>query len=58
MKIYFVTSSKDKFREVERVLGPVLVMKNFEVPEMQAMMVKDVVQDKAKRALRDIEGGP
>ena len=50
MRIYFVTSNKHKFDEVERVLGSVLVMKRLDVPEIQAIEVKDVVEDKAKRA--------
>ncbi len=50
MRIYFVTSNTFKFREVERVLGPGLVMKKLDVPEIQAMEVKDVVEDKARRA--------
>jgi non-canonical purine NTP pyrophosphatase (RdgB/HAM1 family) len=50
MRIYFVTSNKYKFNEVERVLGTGLIMKKLDVPEIQAIEVKDVVEDKAKRA--------
>ena len=50
MKIYFVTSNKFKFREVERMLDAELVMKPIDMPEVQAIEVRKVVADKAKRA--------
>ena len=50
MKIYFVTSNRTKFVEVERVLGLRLVMKRLNIPEIQATEVSEVVEEKAKTA--------
>jgi XTP/dITP diphosphohydrolase len=50
VRIYFVTSNRGKFREVAHVLGPGLVMRAIEVHEIQAIEVKDVVEEKAKEA--------
>lgn len=50
MKIYFVTSNKDKFMEVERVLNSKLVMKRLAIPEIQAIEASEIVTEKARRA--------
>ena len=55
MKVYFVTSNRNKFREVECMLGSELVMKPLDIPEVQAVEVKEVVTEKAKRAYEKIE---
>ncbi len=50
MRVYFVTSNKNKFREVERMLDSELVMEPLEIPEVQALEVKEVVTEKARKA--------
>jgi XTP/dITP diphosphohydrolase len=54
MKIYFVTSNKNKLREVQKILNRRLEGINLEIPEVQAVDGTDVVQDKAKSAYHKI----
>jgi XTP/dITP diphosphohydrolase len=50
MRVYFVTSNRSKHSEIERVLGARLPMASMELHEMQAIKVREVVEDKAERA--------
>jgi non-canonical purine NTP pyrophosphatase (RdgB/HAM1 family) len=55
MEFYFVTSNKNKLREAQKILNRRLKAINLEIPEMQAVDVVDVVQDKAKRAYEKVK---
>lgn len=49
-ELYFVTSNPNKLKEAENILQRKLNMVTLEVPEIQAMHVKSVVEEKARRA--------
>lgn len=50
MDTYFVTSNRNKFREVERILGMRLKRYDADIKELQSMDVKEVAVDKARKA--------
>ena len=50
METYFVTSSEDKVREAESILGVKLKRANLDLKEIQSLSVEEVATDKAKRA--------
>jgi XTP/dITP diphosphohydrolase len=49
-EIYFITGNANKLREAKKILGVELKSKNIDLPEIQALMVKEIIKDKAKRA--------
>jgi XTP/dITP diphosphohydrolase len=50
MQIYFVTSNRNKFREAEKILNFEIKQAKLEIPEIQSMKVKEVVEDKVRKA--------
>lgn len=54
MEIVFVTSNQNKVREAEQILGMKLESISADVPEIQAIQVREVVEDKAKAAYEKI----
>ncbi|MDE1823273.1 MAG: RdgB/HAM1 family non-canonical purine NTP pyrophosphatase [Candidatus Micrarchaeota archaeon] len=50
MDTYFVTSNRNKFREVERILGMKLKRYDASIKELQSMDVEEVAVDKARKA--------
>lgn len=54
MAIYFVTSNKNKFNEVERILGIRLRRYDAGMKELQSMDVEEVAIDKARKAYAKI----
>ena len=50
MQLYFVTSSKDKVKEAENILGFEIDKVQLDIKEIQTIEVEEVVEDKAKRA--------
>ncbi len=50
MDLYFVTSSRNKFREAKEILDLDIKQVNFEIREIQSMNVKGIVEDKARKA--------
>jgi non-canonical purine NTP pyrophosphatase (RdgB/HAM1 family) len=55
MEIYFVTGNKDKIREAEQVLERQVNSIKLDIPEIQALHVKDVVEDKARKAYEQVK---
>ena len=51
MRFTFVTGSSDKLTEAERILGVTLRRSDLDLPEIQAVVVEEVVTHKAKYAL-------
>lgn len=58
MEYIFVTRSSDKAREVERMLGVPIERRDLDLPELQAVDVKDVVAAKARLAYETLGGMP
>lgn len=54
MQLLFVTGNKNKVREVERLLGFPLEQVDIDLPEIQAVEVKMVIQAKAKSAYEQV----
>jgi XTP/dITP diphosphohydrolase len=54
MAVYFVTSNKNKFFEAREILGFEIKQVKPEIPEIQSMDVKRVVEDKARKAFERI----
>jgi non-canonical purine NTP pyrophosphatase (RdgB/HAM1 family) len=54
----FVTQSKNKLAEAERILGANIESYSLELPEMQSIKVEDVVGFKAKYAYEALGGRP
>jgi len=59
VKVYFVTSNKNKFREFKRILGKDLKIELRQVKlaldEIQAIKVREVVKHKAKEAFKKLK---
>ncbi len=53
--LVFVTSNKDKAKEVEEILGIPLEIKNLELPEIQDIDVEKVVEYKAQQAFNRVK---
>lgn len=50
MKLLMATSNKKKLEEIQQVLGLEVEMVNIDLPEIQAVDVRAVIEDKARRA--------
>jgi len=52
MEAYFVTSNRNKFNEVKEILGSSFRLRQMklEIPEIQALDVKEIVKDKVIKA--------
>lgn len=50
----FITGNEGKIRELESILGQKIESQVIDLPEIQALHVKDVVRDKAQRAFKII----
>jgi non-canonical purine NTP pyrophosphatase (RdgB/HAM1 family) len=50
MKVYFVTSNKNKFKEAKKILGSNLEMATLELEEIQHMDTEEVTNHKIKEA--------
>lgn len=50
MAIYFVTTNTNKFREAGKILGLEIKQYRIDIPEIQSLNVKKVVEDKARKA--------
>ncbi len=48
----FITSNQNKLREFEQILNKKIEQKNIDLPEIQAIDVKKVVEDKILRAYK------
>jgi len=55
MQPTFVTSNQSKVEEAEAILDISLSRKDIDLPEIQAIEVRDVVEDKVKRAYRQLQ---
>ncbi len=51
----FVTSSADKAREAEKILGRKLERVELDLPEIQAATVEEVAREKSREAFRRLE---
>lgn len=49
-ELTFITSNQNKLREAKAILGLQLRHKSLEIPEIQAIEVKKVIEEKAKAA--------
>lgn len=54
--IYFITGNKDKFVEVEGMLGMPLVQLSIDLPEIQSLDAKEVVKHKLLVAKGQVKG--
>ena len=54
----FVTSSRDKFEEAERILNRKLIQKPLDLAEIQALSVREVITRKAQAAYELLGGAP
>jgi len=52
MKLYFVTSNGNKFREAKSILSVDILQLNLKIEEIQALDVETVVKDKAIKAYK------
>lgn len=50
MAVYFVTSNRNKFAEAGKILDFEIKQAKLEIPEIQSLKVKDIVEDKARKA--------
>lgn len=50
MAVYFVTTNINKFREAEKILGLEIKQYRIDIPEIQSLNVKKVIEDKANKA--------
>lgn len=50
MKLVFATSNENKLREAREILQREIRRVDVDIPEIQALHVKDVVEDKARKA--------
>lgn len=48
--LYFITGNKDKYTEVQSLLGLPLVQMDIELPEIQSLDAKEVVRQKLRAA--------
>jgi len=53
--IYFITSNKNKVREVRAILKRKIIMKNIDIEEIQSLSAEEVVKDKARKAYKIIK---
>jgi len=49
-KLVFVTSNKNKVREIKEILGPKTKFVNVDIPEIQSLNLEEVITAKAKSA--------
>jgi non-canonical purine NTP pyrophosphatase (RdgB/HAM1 family) len=54
----FVTSSRPKFAEAERILGRRLIQHYLDLPEVQALDLETVIASKAQLAYKALGGAP
>lgn len=54
-KYVFVTSNKNKVREITEILGLNIKIREFELPEIQSLDLDEVITQKAKSAYRIIK---
>ena len=55
MELCFITSNDNKAKEVSLFLGRELTRKSLQIPEIQAVIVEEVVKDKALKAYNIIK---
>jgi len=55
MKLYFITSSENKVKEAESILGFEIDKISLDINEIQALEVEKVVEDKAKMAFEQVK---
>ncbi len=48
--IVFVTSNKNKVREITEILGPKIKFRDVNIPEIQSLSLDEVITEKAKSA--------
>ncbi len=53
-EIFFVTGNKNKLKEVRKILGFEIKHTELEIREMQSMSLREIVEDKAKKAFEKI----
>ena len=54
MELYFATTNRNKFREVCRILGFKIKQVKLEIPEIQSFDLREIVEDKVKKAYERI----
>ena len=58
MQLYFITSNKNKFEELQSILGDGMVEQlDIDLPEIQDIDARNVIRAKLKGALNHREGG-
>ncbi|UCC91372.1 MAG: non-canonical purine NTP pyrophosphatase [Candidatus Aenigmatarchaeota archaeon] len=50
MAVYFVTSNRNKFAEARKILDFEIKQARLDIPEIQSINVKKIVEDKARKA--------
>ncbi len=55
MAVYFVTSNRNKFREAGKILGFEIRQAKLGIPEIQSIKVKEIVEDKARKAYEKLK---
>ncbi|XOB42591.1 MAG: RdgB/HAM1 family non-canonical purine NTP pyrophosphatase [Candidatus Nealsonbacteria bacterium] len=55
MQLYFITSSENKIKEVEDILGFEVDKILLDINEIQTLKIEEVVKDKAKRAFEQVK---
>lgn len=54
-KIVFVTSNKNKAREIVEILGPNVKIRKLDIPEIQSLNIDEVITAKAKAAYQIVK---
>lgn len=54
MKMYFVTSNQNKLAEARGIIGGDIDRIDLDIPEIQAIDVSEVVEDKARKAYEQV----
>jgi XTP/dITP diphosphohydrolase len=55
MAVYFVTSNRNKFAEAGKILDFEIKQAKLEIPEIQSINVKEIVEDKARKAYEKLK---
>ena len=55
MAVCFVTTNINKFREARKILPFEIKQSRLDIPEIQSMDVKEIVEDKARKAYRKLK---
>ena len=51
----FVTSNKNKVREIKEILGPNIKIREINLPEIQSLNLDEVITEKAKEAFKIVK---